>query len=154
MMIKNLLLASALLIAICSQAQNSLDNENLLAFDMAELETNGQSLTHTSNQFSIMYQNETNNEQHTLASNALLETFRYKKRTHPLEKTGKILTLVGVPLAILGGIMVAGADALYYNCVNGTCEGDPRGGFGVVILGAGLGLTGTGITLWAIGKNK
>jgi len=73
---------------------------------------------------------------------------------HPLEKTGRILTYVGVPLAVLGAVMVSGADELYYNCTNGDCEGDPQGGFGVMILGAGVGMAGTGIVLWTIGAKK
>lgn len=73
---------------------------------------------------------------------------------HPLEKTGRILTYVGVPLAILGAVMVSSADELYYNCVNGDCDGDPQGGFGVMLLGAGVGMTGTGIVLWTIGAKK
>ena len=74
--------------------------------------------------------------------------------SHPLERVGKILTFVGIPLAIIGGILVSDADALYYNCVNGECEGDPKGGFGVLLLAAGAGMGGTGIVLWTIGKNK
>lgn len=73
---------------------------------------------------------------------------------HPLVKTGKALTFVGIPLMILGGIMVSSADALYYNCTNGDCEGDAKGGFGVLILATGVGLTGTGIVLWTIGNKK
>jgi hypothetical protein len=75
-------------------------------------------------------------------------------RRHPLEKTGRILTYIGVPLAIIGGIMVAGADELYYECVNGNCSGDARGGFGVVLLGAGSGMSITGAILWIIGSKK
>lgn len=80
--------------------------------------------------------------------------YPFKKRRHPMEKTGRILTYIGVPLAIIGGIMVAGADELYYECVNGNCSGDARGGFGVVMLGAGAGLAGTGAVLWIIGSKK
>ncbi|UWX56296.1 hypothetical protein NYZ99_08790 [Maribacter litopenaei] len=80
--------------------------------------------------------------------------YPFKRRRHPLEKTGRILTYIGVPLAIIGGIMVAGADELYYECVNGNCSGDARGGFGVVMLGAGAGLAGTGTVLWIIGSKK
>ena len=72
----------------------------------------------------------------------------------PLIKTGKILTFIGLPLAIIGGIMVANSDALYYECVNGVCEGDPQGGFGILILASGIGMTGTGVVLWTIGKKK
>ncbi|NHF60097.1 hypothetical protein FK220_012135 [Flavobacteriaceae bacterium TP-CH-4] len=78
----------------------------------------------------------------------------YFKRRSGMEKTGRILTFIGVPLAIIGGIMVAGADELYYNCVNGDCEGDARGGFGVVALAAGLGLSGTGTVLWIMGSKR
>lgn len=80
--------------------------------------------------------------------------YPFKKRRHPLEKTGRILTYIGVPLTIIGGIMIAGADELYYECVNGNCSGDARGGFGVVMLGAGAGLAGTGTALWIIGSKK
>jgi uncharacterized phage protein gp47/JayE len=76
------------------------------------------------------------------------------KRRHPMEKTGRILTYIGVPLAIIGGIMVAGADELYYECVNGNCTGDARGGFGVVGLAAGGGMSIAGAILWIIGSKK
>jgi hypothetical protein len=87
-------------------------------------------------------------------SNKLNMAYPFKRRRHPMEKTGRILTYIGVPLAIIGGIMVAGADELYYECVNGNCSGDARGGFGVVMLGAGAGLAGTGTVLWVIGSKK
>lgn len=82
------------------------------------------------------------------------QSINTEQKKHPLVKTGKILTFIGLPLLVIGGVMVANADALYYTCVNGECEGDARGGFGVVILGAGAGLTGTGIVLWSIGSSK
>ncbi|WP_028980287.1 hypothetical protein [Sporocytophaga myxococcoides] len=88
------------------------------------------------------------------------ETFIYvatpqqDKYTHPLKKVGKILTFSGLPLVLAGTMMVANADALYYNCNNGYCEGDPMGGFGVVILAAGIGVTTTGAILWGIGASK
>lgn len=84
----------------------------------------------------------------------LNEALQLANEPHPMEKIGKKLTFIGLPLALLGGIMVSGADALYYECYNGVCDGDPRGGFGVIILAAGVGLTGTGVVLWAIGKSK
>ncbi|ASV32278.1 hypothetical protein [Maribacter cobaltidurans] len=94
-----------------------------------------------------------NNDFHALNRRLNME-YPFKRRRHPLEKTGRILTYIGVPLAIIEGIMVAGADELYYECVNGNCYGDARGGFGVVILGAGTGLAGTGTVLWVIGSKK
>jgi len=78
----------------------------------------------------------------------------FQKNRNGMEKTGRILTYIGVPLAIIGGIMVAGANELYYNCVNGNCEGDARGGFGIVALAAGVGLGTTGGILWIIGSKK
>ena len=77
-----------------------------------------------------------------------------KSRRHPMEKVGRILTYVGVPLAIIGGIMTANADEHYYECVNGDCTGDASGAFGAVFLGAGLGLSGTGGVLWILGSKK
>ncbi len=77
-----------------------------------------------------------------------------KKYRHPLEKVGKTLVFIGLPLTAIGAIMVSDADALYYNCVNGDCEGDPRGGFGVVFLSHGIGLSITGLALWSTGSNK
>lgn len=78
----------------------------------------------------------------------------FKKRRSGMERTGRILTFIGVPLGIIGGIMVAGSDELYYECVNGNCTGDARGGFGVVLLAAGVGLSGTGGVLWILGSKK
>ena len=80
--------------------------------------------------------------------------YPFKKRRHSLEKTGRILTYIDVPLAIIGGIMVTCADELYYECVNGNCSGDARDSFGIVMLGAGAGLAGTGTVLWIIGSKK
>lgn len=77
-----------------------------------------------------------------------------KRRRSGMEKTGRILTYIGVPLGIIGGIMVASADELYYECTNGNCSGDAKGGFGVVLLSAGVGLSGTGIVLWILGSKK
>ncbi|MDC6388621.1 hypothetical protein PP182_07995 [Maribacter sp. PR1] len=94
------------------------------------------------------------NDDFHLLNERLNMEYPFKRRRHPLEKTGRILTYIGVPLAIIGGIMVAGADELYYECVNGNCSGDARGGFGVVMLGAGAGLTGTGTALWILGSKK
>ncbi len=92
--------------------------------------------------------------QQSFSSAALQQALNAQPERHGLEKTGRVLTFIGVPLLIIGGVMVANSDALYYNCVNGTCEGDAQGGFGVVLLGTGIGLTGTGIVLWAIGSKK
>ncbi|MGK0389006.1 MAG: hypothetical protein ACI94Y_001740 [Maribacter sp.] len=50
--------------------------------------------------------------------------------------------------------MVAKADVLYYNCYNGYCEGDPLGGFGIVLLSLGLTLTIGGGFLWGLGAKK
>lgn len=76
------------------------------------------------------------------------------KYVHPLTKVGRVLTFVGAPLMILGGVMMATADELYYECVNGYCDGDPKGGFGVLFFAAGTGLTATGVTLWTIGSTR
>ena len=84
----------------------------------------------------------------------LQETISLANEPHPMEKIGKTLTFIGLPLAVIGGVMVSGADALYYECYNGVCDGDPKGGFGIIMLVAGVGLSGTGITLWTIGRAK
>ncbi len=92
-------------------------------------------------------------------------------KKHPLETTGKILTFVGIPLAIIGGLLISQADELYYTCSSGSssssnsysnqnqnqtngCQGDPKGGFGILALAAGVGLSATGIVLWTIGRKK
>lgn len=88
------------------------------------------------------------------SSTALDQALQTADNPHPLVRTGKILTFVGIPLVIIGAIMVSNADALYYECVNGNCEGDPQGGFGTLILASGIGASTTGIILWTIGHNK
>lgn len=85
---------------------------------------------------------------------SLNEALKLASDPHPMEKIGKTLTFIGLPLAVIGGAMVSQADALYYECVNGVCDGDPNGGFGVIFLAAGIGLSGTGIVLWSIGRSK
>ena len=92
--------------------------------------------------------------QHSFSSVALQQALDAQPQRHGLEKTGRVLTFIGVPLLIIGGIMVANSDGLYYNCTNGVCDGDAQGGFGVILLSSGIGLTGTGIVLWAIGSKK
>lgn len=87
-------------------------------------------------------------------TSSLNEVLKLANEQHPMEKIGKVLTFIGLPLAVIGGAMVSQADALYYECYNGECEGDPKGGFGVIFLAAGVGLSGTGIVLWSIGRAK
>jgi len=84
--------------------------------------------------------------------NNALETER--AQANKMTKVGRVLTFVGLPLIVIGGIMVSNADEYYYECVNGVCEGDPQGAFGSLILAGGIGLTGTGVVLWTIGANK
>jgi hypothetical protein len=76
------------------------------------------------------------------------------KYNHPLKKVGKILVFAGLPVLVLGSVMVASSDALYYECVNGECTGDPLGGFGITFMTLGLASTTTGGILWAIGADK
>ena len=102
---------------------------------------------------SILYQ-AAKASQVSFSSASLQEALEMQTERHGLEKTGRVLTFIGVPLLIIGGVMVANSDGLYYNCTNGVCDGDAQGGFGVVLLGSGIGLTGTGIVLWAIGSKR
>ena len=76
------------------------------------------------------------------------------ERKHPLVKTGKILTFIGIPLSVIGAILISEADPYRYECSNGTCEDNPDGAAGVLFLAAGVGMTGTGIVLWTIGNKK
>lgn len=118
------------------------------SFTFYNAQLNSSELLYTSNLQSMLILEDVNEAQMAIA---LGQKF---KRRHPMEKTGRILTYIGVPLAIIGGIMVAGADELYYECVNGDCSGDARGGFGIVLLGAGSGLSITGAVLWIVGAKK
>jgi hypothetical protein len=90
----------------------------------------------------------------SFSSSSFNQALKMQAERHGLEKAGRVLTFIGVPLLIIGGVMVANSDALYYNCVNGTCEGDAQGVFGVLLLSTGIGMTGTGIVLWTIGSKK
>ncbi len=104
---------------------------------------------------SVLVNNYDSNQIHSKFSVSEFNTLIKEASTpHPLVKTGKILTFIGIPLAIVGGIMVANSDALYYECINGVCDGDPQGGFGILLLASGVGMTGTGIVLWTIGKKR
>ncbi len=159
MFLKKLAPLFILLIAYNANAQNNLDSgldlSNLSqTFIFSDFETSMASYTELPssetavNFMTVEYANS------AILANNLNTTLGFKKSRNGMEKTGRILTYIGVPLAILGGIMVAGADELYYNCVNGDCEGDARGGFGIVALAAGIGLGGTGGVLWIIGSKK
>jgi hypothetical protein len=115
------------------------------------------SLTYASNNNnhnSLVFTQEITYFSSTFSSTEFNKSIALKNERHALEKVGRILTYVGVPLVLIGGILVANADELYYSCVNGECEGDASGAFGVVFLAAGVGLSSTGIVLWTIGKNK
>lgn len=83
--------------------------------------------------------------------NVSLSASEYK---HPLEKVGKVLTIVGLPILILGTTMTIIGDEYHYTCDNYGCSGDPVGAIGVTLLPVGAGLTGAGIPLWIIGRNK
>lgn len=138
MLFRNLFILFFMICAITSNAQTN---------DLTLLSTRNDRTSY------VLVKNQ-NHFQSSFSALELNKSIYLKNGNHPLEKTGKILTMVGIPLAILGGVMVAGADALYYECVNGNCSGDPRGGFGVIFLGVGVGLSATGIVLWTVGKHK
>lgn len=104
---------------------------------------------------SIMFDNESASTYLRIENtNILVPLHEQKERKNALEKWGRILTFIGAPLLVGGIIMVAKSDALYYNCVNGYCEGDPLGGFGVVVLALGIPLTIGGGILWGLGARK
>lgn len=106
------------------------------------------------NEETVMFRPQMANIQSQTFSITYLNSRYPAKYTHPLKKVGRILTFVGVPVMILGAVMVANATELSYTCVNGNCQGDPLGGFGILFLAAGTASTATGITFWAIGGSK
>lgn len=82
------------------------------------------------------------------------KSLKMASEPHKLEKIGKTLTFVGIPLAIIGGVMLSNSNGTQYNCYNGECEGDAQGAFGSLIFINGIGLTATGVVLWTLGRKK
>jgi len=112
--------------------------------------------TSTNNELNIVdfdINQELNTPNQAFSINEFTKSIKSIQKNSKMEKIGKTLTYVGVPLAILGGIMMSGADSFSYNCVNGDCEGNPRGAVGVLLLTAGIGMSITGAILWSKGKN-
>jgi len=75
-----------------------------------------------------------------------------------MRNTGRMLTLIGVPLFIGGIIVLNNADESYYNSVttsSGTyTEGDPQAAAGILMIGVGAGLTVPGVIFWTKGAKK
>jgi hypothetical protein len=75
-----------------------------------------------------------------------------------MRRTGSTLTIFGAILFVGGVALASSADALYYNSTttNGTTveEGDPKGGIGVVMGAAGLGMMVPGIIFWSKGSKR
>ncbi|NJM25659.1 MAG: hypothetical protein HC859_09380 [Bacteroidia bacterium] len=72
--------------------------------------------------------------------------------------TGRALTIMGGVMLVTGVVLVSTADATYYNTTvtsSGTYEeGDPKGGFGTLMMAGGLGMTIPGIILWSKGSKR
>jgi len=75
-----------------------------------------------------------------------------------MKRTGTTLTVVGGAMLVGGIVLVSNASALYYNSntTNGTTttSGDPRGGFGVVMIAAGVGMIVPGIIFMSKGSKR
>jgi hypothetical protein len=75
-----------------------------------------------------------------------------------MRNTGRMLTLIGVPLLVGGIIVFNNADENYYNTVttsSGTyTEGDPQAAAGILMIGVGAGLTVPGVIFWSKGAKK
>ena len=75
-----------------------------------------------------------------------------------MRNTGRMLTIIGVPLLVGGIIVLNNADETYYNSVttsSGTyTEGDPQAAAGILMIGVGAGLTVPGVIFWTKGANK
>lgn len=76
-----------------------------------------------------------------------------------MKKTGIGLTIPGVALTGLGVWMMSTASALYYSSTTNQYgqtveEGDPKGGFGVLVTALGVGMSVPGVILWTIGGSK
>jgi hypothetical protein len=81
-----------------------------------------------------------------------LEAAQHKKRL------GTTLLIAG-SVALVGGVaLVSQADELYYNSntTNGqtTNSGDPKGGFGVLFIAAGVGMIVPGAIIYSKGRKQ
>lgn len=72
--------------------------------------------------------------------------------------TGRTLTIIGGVMLVTGVVLVSTADATYYTTTttsSGTYEeGDPKGGFGTLMIAGGLGMTIPGVILWSKGSKR
>lgn len=72
-----------------------------------------------------------------------------------MRNLGRIFVASGVPLTILGTILVSQASELNYTYDTRTGEsGDPKGGFGILSLVAGQALSISGTIFWIVGGKK
>jgi hypothetical protein len=73
-------------------------------------------------------------------------------------KVGRGMTIGGSVLLVSGIALAATADAYYYNTTttNGqtTESGDLKGGVGVILIAAGVGLTVPGVIIWSKGAKR
>ena len=73
-------------------------------------------------------------------------------------KIGRGMTISGSVLLVSGIALAATADAYYYNysSTNGqtTESGDLKGGVGVILIAAGVGLTVPGVIIWSKGAKR
>ena len=76
-----------------------------------------------------------------------------KADKNALERSGKALTLVGIPLFIVGAVLASGGEKLFFESTNARAQGGSEG-VGMVLLGTGVCMSGIGIVLWTIGKNR
>jgi len=75
-----------------------------------------------------------------------------------MKRTGTTLTVVGGALLVGGVILVSNASALYYNSSNTngttTSSGDPKGGFGILMVVGGVAMIVPGVILMSKGSKK
>ena len=95
--------------------------------------------------------------QASFSSASLDEALKMQTERHGLEKTGRIMTFIGVPLMMIGGVLIYNSQNLYKKP---RCSGrhgclyDPQAPLGYTLLATSTVMTFTGVMFWIHGSKK
>ena len=91
------------------------------------------------------------------SSYALQQALKAKPQRHGLEKTGRVMTYIGVPLMMIGGGLIYNSQNLYKKA---RCQGrhgclfDPQAPIGYTLLATSTAMTFTSVMFWIHGSKK
>ncbi len=91
------------------------------------------------------------------SSYALQQALDARPERHGLEKTGRVMTYIGVPLMIAGGILMYNGQNVHKKArCQGRhgCEWDMQEPIGIFLLASSTAMTFTGVMFWIHGSRK